>query len=107
LADVNREVLRMTLDGSPLQIVNPSHRMGLDWLQLPPGWNATALTEWLHAEYGPQLLPGERFYWADHRAGSRYVRVALLRDPGYFDEAATRLRKLADLYQPASVSSLT
>jgi aspartate/methionine/tyrosine aminotransferase len=106
LADVNREVLRMTLDGSPLQIVNPRHHMGLDWLQLPPGWNATALTDWLHAEDGPQLLPGERFYWADHRAGSRYVRVALLRDPGYFDEAATRLRKLADLYQPASVSSL-
>ena len=100
LADANREVLRTALDGSPLQIVNPRHHMGLDWVLLPPGWNATALTDWLHAEDGPQLLPGVRFYWADHQAGSRYVRVALLRDPGYFAEAAASLRKLADQYQP-------
>jgi aspartate/methionine/tyrosine aminotransferase len=100
LADANREVLRTALDGSPLQIVNPRHHMGLDWVLLPHGWNATALTDWLHAEDGPQLLPGDRFYWADHQAGSRYVRVALLRDPGYFAEAAASLRKLADQYQP-------
>ena len=100
LADANREVLRITLDGSPLQLVNPENRMGLEWLLLPPGWNATAFTDWLHAEDGPQLLPGERFYWADYQAGSRYVRVALLRDTHYFAEAAASLRKLADLYQP-------
>jgi aspartate/methionine/tyrosine aminotransferase len=100
LADANREVLRTALDGSPLQIVNPRHHMGLDWVLLPPGWSATALTDWLHAKDGPQLLPGERFYWADHQAGSRYVRVALLRDPGYFAEAAASLRKLAGQYQP-------
>lgn len=104
VADANRKVLHSALDGSPLQVVNPRHRMGLDWIQLPPGWNATALTDWLHAEDGPQLLPGERFYWADYRAGSRYVRVALLRDPGYFAEAAASLRKLADQYQPATVA---
>jgi aspartate/methionine/tyrosine aminotransferase len=100
LADANREVLRVTLDGSPLQLVNPEHRMGLEWLLLPPGWNATVFTDWLHAEGGPQLLPGERFYWADYQAGSRFVRVALLRDTDYFAEAAASLRKLADLYQP-------
>jgi aspartate/methionine/tyrosine aminotransferase len=100
LADANREALRAVLDGSPLQIVNPRHRMGLDWLLLPPDWKATAFADWLHAEDGPQVLPGERFYWADYQAGSRYVRVALLRDTDYFAEAAASLRKLADQYQP-------
>ena len=100
VADANRGVLREALDGSPLQVVNPGHRMGLDWVLLPADWNATALTDWLRAEDGPQLLPGERFYWADYQAGSRYVRVALLRDPGYFAEAAASLRKLVDQYQP-------
>ena len=100
LANVNRQVLRTALDQSALQLVNPRHHLGLEWVLLPAGWNATALTGWLHAEHGPQLLPGERFYWADHQAGSRFVRVALLRDPGYFAEAAASLRKLADQYQP-------
>jgi aspartate/methionine/tyrosine aminotransferase len=100
-ADTNREILHAALDGSPLRIASrPGHRMGLEWVQLPPRWNATVLTDWLQAEGGPQLLPGERFYWADHQAGSRYIRVALLRDPDYFAEAAGILRKLVDQYQP-------
>ena len=99
-ADTNRKTLHVLLRGSQLRIVTARHRMGLEWAELPPGWNATALTRWLHEHGGPQLLPGERFHWADYDAGSRYVRIALLRDPGYFAEAAGSLRELTDKYQP-------
>ena len=100
IADANRRTLRAALHGSPLRVVNEEHRMGLDWVELPDGWSATALTMWLHEQGGPQLLPGERFYWADYDAGSRYVRIALLRDPDYFAGAVHSLRELADTYQP-------
>ena len=99
VADVNRAALHDALDGSKLEIVNTRHRMGLDWVRLPRGWNASALTRWLHQEGGPQLLPGERFYWADYSEGRRYARVALLRDPEYFADAVTHLRRLTDRYR--------
>jgi aspartate/methionine/tyrosine aminotransferase len=57
VADANRIALREALAGSKLKIVNNDHRMGLDWVRLPADWNATALTNWLHREGGPQLLP--------------------------------------------------
>jgi aspartate/methionine/tyrosine aminotransferase len=100
LADANRKVLHETLQGSSLHIVDLNHRMGLDWVKLPEGWNATALTKWLHDTGGPQLLPGERFYWNDYDEGSHYVRIALLRDPDYFKNAMTSLRELTDRYEP-------
>jgi aspartate/methionine/tyrosine aminotransferase len=100
LADTNRIALHETLEGSKLQIVNKDHKMGLDWAKLPGNWNASALTKWLHDNGGPQLLPGERFYWDDHEEGSHYVRIALLRDVTYFKEAMTSLRELTDKYEP-------
>ncbi len=100
VADANRSALRQALEGSRLEIVNDEHRMGLEWVKVPAVWNATRLTEWLHREGGPQLLPGERFYWANYDAGSRYLRIALLRDPEYFRRAAWKLRRLTDLYRP-------
>ncbi len=100
LADTNRIALYQALEGSQLQIVNEQHRMGLDWVRLPDGWNATALTKWLYDNGGPQLLPGERFYWNDYEEGSHYARIALLRDPDYFKEAMESLRTLTDQFQP-------
>jgi aspartate/methionine/tyrosine aminotransferase len=100
VADANRIALREALAGSKLKIVNNDHRMGLDWVRLPADWNATALTNWLHREGGPQLLPGERFYWADYGEGGRYVRIALLREPEYFLDAVTKLGRLTDEYRP-------
>jgi aspartate/methionine/tyrosine aminotransferase len=100
VADANRSALREALKGSRLEIVNEEHRMGVEWVKVPVGWNATSLTEWLHQVGGPQLLPGERFYWANYNAGSRYLRIALLRDPEYFLRAAWELRRLTDLYRP-------
>jgi aspartate/methionine/tyrosine aminotransferase len=101
IADANRDALRDALAGSELRLVNPEHRMGLEWVKLPVEWNATALTKWLHRHGGPQLLPGERFHWANYGEGSRHVRIALLRDPDYFREAVTTLRRLTDDYCPA------
>jgi aspartate/methionine/tyrosine aminotransferase len=98
VADANREVLYGVLADSPLRAAGPGHRMGLEWVRLPSGWDATGFTNWLHAQDGPQLLPGERFYWADYDQGSRYVRLALLRDPGYFAEAVASLRELSARY---------
>jgi aspartate/methionine/tyrosine aminotransferase len=102
VADTNRRALRDALAGSELEIVNEGHRMGLEWVRLPRGWNATMLTDWLHRHGGPQLLPGERFYWADYGEGSRYVRIALLRDPAYFRDAVSELRRLTDRYRPTA-----
>lgn len=100
VADANRSALREALEGSRLEIVSEEHRMGLEWVKVPAGWNATSLTEWLYREGGPQLLPGERFYWANYNAGRWYLRIALLRDPEYFRLAAWELRRLTDLYRP-------
>lgn len=101
LADANRKILHETLAGSNLQITNPNHKMGLDWAKLPDGWNATHLCKWLYENGGPQLLPGERFYWSDYDEGSHYVRIALLRNPDYFKAAMDSLCTLTDKYQPA------
>lgn len=99
VAHKNRRILRSILAASPIKSVSGTTAMSVEWLQLPRAWQAALFAEHL-ATKGVQVLPGERFYWNDHAQGARYIRIALLRDESYFRQAITRLRHVADEYQP-------
>jgi hypothetical protein len=42
------------------------------------------------------VLPGNQFFWNDRSQGDRFIRVALMRDAGMFQEAASRLGEVCN-----------
>jgi hypothetical protein len=59
----------------------PSPAMSVQWLRLPS--ENTQILVACRAR-GLEILPGDNFYWSPSCGDSRYVRLALMRDPSYF-----------------------
>jgi aspartate/methionine/tyrosine aminotransferase len=88
----NRRTLYDSLAGTYL---TPCEKpfSSIAWLRIDASISARDLKRKLDAR-GIFVLAGDHFYWSDHRRGSGYIRVALVRDPDLFAEAAVRLAEV-------------
>ena len=99
VARKNRLALKRTLEGLPVQIVEPACDISVAWLRLPAGWSGNKLVEQVE-KTGVSILPGEPFYWHAPVRGREFVRVALLRPADYFNRGSERLRQILVAYRP-------
>lgn len=95
----NRAVLRESLAGGPLQLIDPPGPMSVAWLRMPEGWVDTEAADWL-AEQGVSVLPGGPFFWDDREEGQSYLRVAMMRPEDEFATGAAALAEAAARYRP-------
>lgn len=86
----NRGYLDAVLPENTLRIKTPTVPVSVSWLEIVDGRNAADLQARL-AIVGVHVLPGDHFYWSDSRAGREHIRVALSRDPRYFQESINML----------------
>jgi aspartate/methionine/tyrosine aminotransferase len=86
---VNRQALYDSLAGT---FLTPCERpfASVAWLRIDHALSGLELKQVLD-EHGVFVLPGNHFFWHDHRRGDKYIRVALARDADMFREAATLL----------------
>ncbi|WP_274654846.1 aminotransferase class I/II-fold pyridoxal phosphate-dependent enzyme [Paenibacillus humicola] len=85
--DRNRRRLREAIQGSCLRVEYPASTISVEWLRiLDPDLRSVDLVEKL-LDLGLGTLPGDHFYWADHVAGERFIRIALSRDAETFWKA--------------------
>jgi aspartate/methionine/tyrosine aminotransferase len=96
-ADTNRQTLKRLLAESPIMLRSEMPRITVEWLTLPEDWISTDYAMWLYRR-GIQLLPGEQFYWSSNERGRGFVRIALLREPKYFETAIRLLAELTAQY---------
>lgn len=102
----NRRLLREALASADvsLEILNPDSRLGIEWLRLPQGWSAEAFNSHL-IQHGVHVVPGSPFFWADHEAGDRYIRIALLRGSEFID-GLERLVRGINSFEPVNVAEI-
>lgn len=91
---INRAALLAAIrDGSlPFVVESVDSQVGVEFLRVTTGESANDLATRL-ASYGITILSGEAFYWSNPTDGVELVRVALARDPRYFEVA---IRSLAN-----------
>jgi aspartate/methionine/tyrosine aminotransferase len=84
----NRDTLREAMKEVPVGFPYAHSRVSVEWIQLTDAaWNSAELAAWL-AKRGIAVLPGQPFFWNSSRHGNSFLRVALMRDSGYFGKAA-------------------
>ena len=86
---VNRLSLRDAIQGAEL-VATSAPFMSVEWLRITD--DATS-DQWRSrlANAGVHVLAGHRFFWSQPEVGDKYLRVALVRDPSMFREAADRI----------------
>ena len=85
IAKENRHSLYSHIQGT-LLLPQEEPYTSVSWLQVS-GMTGTALKAALDARR-VHVLAGDLFYWSDHRKGSHFIRVALIRDTDIFSQAA-------------------
>lgn len=94
----NRAVLRAALDGNPrISQADGTSRVSVSRLRLARGMTGTRLWGRL-LQLGVHSVPCRPFHWADPRAGERFLRIALAREPEVVERAG--LAVLACLERP-------
>jgi aspartate/methionine/tyrosine aminotransferase len=97
----NRAVLQAELAATFLRPVERPF-MSVSWLQIESSMSSGTLSALL-AQENVHVLPGNQFFWSDESLGDRFVRVALVRDPVMFAQAAANLAQVCQrLAIPAS-----
>ena len=76
----NREILRLSLEGSIARVADGDSRVSVGRVELPRGVSGTRLWGQL-LRLGVHSVPCRPFYWARPAVGDRYLRVALAREP--------------------------
>lgn len=81
----NRNTLYKAIQGTILTPVEKPY-MSMAWLAVKEktGFQVKQMLD----ENGVHILPGDFFYWSDHSKGKYFVRIALVRTPRVFAEAA-------------------
>ncbi|GAA4992912.1 aminotransferase class I/II-fold pyridoxal phosphate-dependent enzyme [Yinghuangia aomiensis] len=92
VSDQNRAALYAALEPTFLTPVERPF-MSVSWLRIEAEIPAVALTEVLGRE-NVHVLPGNQFYWTDESLGDSYLRVALMREPAMFAQAAAKLAEV-------------
>lgn len=95
----NRHILADALRDGPVELLPSDASMSVAWLRLPDKWQSSEICTWLSGK-GISVLPGGPFFWASPALGQRYIRVALMRPEGKFEEGATALGKALQVYAP-------
>ena len=81
----NRKYLRRKLSViTGVSYPRDESRLSVEWVRLPADVDASFMSLKLR-EAGIHVLPGAPFYWDDPLRGSGFVRLALARDPRYFE----------------------
>jgi len=91
---VNRASVRLAVSGTMLELIDPIVDTSVAWCRInDPEVDAETLQQQLltHEVY---VLPGTYFYWNNHTRGSRYIRLALARQPREFRAAMTAMREV-------------
>lgn len=86
----NRAILRASLHGTSLRMINPAVPVSVAWLEILDGRDASELQAAL-AAVDVHVLPGQHFYWAHPARGASFIRVALSRDTSLFSQAVDAL----------------
>ncbi len=85
IAQINRDALRENIQGTMLTIAGRPY-MSIEWLEIE-GMTSFEVKHILD-KLGVNVLPGDYFYWSDRARGKHFIRVALIRTPRVFAEAA-------------------
>jgi aspartate/methionine/tyrosine aminotransferase len=91
---VNRASVRLAVSGTMLELIDPVVDTSVAWCRInDPEVDAETLQQRLltHEVY---VLPGTYFYWNNPSRGSRYIRLALARQPREFRAAMTAMREV-------------
>jgi enduracididine biosynthesis enzyme MppP len=92
----NRLVVGAQLgDVSTVWFPDPDSRISVLRIGLPPDRPATRMWRDLRAQ-GVHVLPCRQFFWADPRAGERFVRVAIGRPTELVADAAAAIRRCCE-----------
>ncbi len=94
VVDINRKVLRETIQDTILAFVGKDST-NMAWLKINGKLKARELAATL-AKEDLFILPGNHFYWSEDRTGDRFIRIALIRDPDVFAQAAKKLRGILE-----------
>jgi aspartate/methionine/tyrosine aminotransferase len=88
IVKANRDSLYKNLQGTILTPVEKPH-MSVSWLNVHhiSGFELKEILD----RRGVHVLPGDYFYWSNHKHGTQFIRVALVRDPDVFSQAAALL----------------
>lgn len=92
----NRALLVKLMEGSDRAVpADGTSRVSVSRLRLAPGLSGTRLWGQL-LRAGVHSVPCRPFYWANGRAGDRYLRIALARDRDVVERAAMAVRACVD-----------
>ncbi len=92
----NRRIVAEELEGCrSAAIADGDSRASVSRIRLEPGLTSTSLWGQLLRE-GVHAVPCRPFYWAHHRVGERYLRIALARDPDVVRRAVRAVRAIVD-----------
>jgi aspartate/methionine/tyrosine aminotransferase len=86
----NREYLRRKLNATILRPASLNSKTSVEWLEILNGFSAEELWMTL-SNKGIYILPGTRFYWYNTSHGTKYIRVALMRNHDLFKKAVDAL----------------
>lgn len=97
LVEGNRTTLRASLPPW-IHPVGQSTTCSVEWVRTLSPASAADVQRALAAK-GLAVLPGRPFYWSSPRAGTSFLRVALLRDASYFEAAMRQVGWLPALQE--------
>ena len=93
---MNRTLLGETLDGCDRAVqADGTSRVSVSRIRLTSGLTGTRLWGQLLRE-GVHAVPCRPFYWADGRAGDRFLRIALAREPAVVQRAGQAVRAMVE-----------
>jgi aspartate/methionine/tyrosine aminotransferase len=76
--------------------------MSVEWLWTESSKDLKSLVN-QGRDAGVVVLPGEPFFWNDHKRGRNFIRIALMRDHGYFRRSLEAL--MTNVYQELGVEN--
>jgi aspartate/methionine/tyrosine aminotransferase len=92
----NRQLIRDALRGSLLEMQEPYTNVGVAWFKIKnPHIKASDLQKRVQKR-GVYVLPGDFFFWSNHKKGERFIRLALARDSSIVEAGAKKLRAVLD-----------
>ncbi len=93
IIESNRSALQRAIAQVPLSIVSLPY-VSVSWIEIADELNLDDLALQRSLEtYKISVLPGRHFFWSQRQMSSKFIRVALLRDPEVFARGAQQLEQ--------------
>jgi aspartate/methionine/tyrosine aminotransferase len=91
ISEGNRTVLRKALTNTVFKVAGQTNT-SVEWLSIEHAMSDIELVNRLQT-YGLYVLPGRNFFWTHSQENSRFIRIALMRDPQHFARGIERLER--------------